>query len=77
MDRRDQKEFEWLRREVALAARLTDADRVRILQDLLITADAIRAGKPADDLRREEEARRVLEDAPGKARYRALAERLE
>lgn len=77
MDQRELRELEWLRGEVALAARLTDADRVRILQDLLETADAIRAGKSADELRREEEARRMLDDAPGKARYRALVERLE
>lgn len=77
MTDRDSKELEWLRREVAAAAGLTDEDRIRILEDLLATADAIRRGKSPEDLRREEEARRTLEEAPGRARYRALAERLE
>lgn len=71
------RELEWLRREVALAARLDDAGRIAILQDHLCAADAIRRGKSAEDLRREEEARRTLEDAPGKARYLALIERCE
>ena len=57
------REREWLEAEVAAAASLTDADRVRILRDLRRTAAAIRAGKSADELDREE-------------RYRALAERL-
>ena len=76
MTERDRRELEWLRREVASAAGLTDADRIRILLDLLRTADAIRKTKSAEDLRREDEARRTLDEAPGRARYRELAQRL-
>lgn len=70
------REKEWLSSEVMRAASLSDADRIRILRDLLRTADAIRHTKAPDDLQREEEARRVLEELPGRARYAALAERL-
>jgi hypothetical protein len=69
------REREWLEREVAWAANLTDADRVHILRDLLRTADAIRRGKTPGENRRAEEVRRLL-DEPGRARYRALIERL-
>ena len=57
------------------AADLTDADRIRILRDLLRTADAIRKSKSAEELRRDEEVRRSLEE-PGRQRYIALWERL-
>lgn len=60
-----------------LAASLTDADRIRILRDLLRTADAIRRGKSPEELRREEEAHRLLEILPARERALALAERLE
>lgn len=70
-----ERERQWLEREVAAARPLTDADRVRILRDLLRTADAIRAGKDAEELEREERVRREL-DREGKDRYRALVERL-
>jgi hypothetical protein len=70
------REREWLEREVRLAAGLTDADRVRILRDLLRTAEAIRRTKPPEQLRREEEVRRLLEDVPVRERLMALAERL-
>jgi hypothetical protein len=69
------REREWLEAEALAARSLTDTDRVRILCDLIATSDAIRAAKDADDLAREEHARRELE-RPGKERYRALAERL-
>jgi hypothetical protein len=62
-------EKEWLKREVARAASLTDADRIRILRDLLRTVDAIRRTKPPDQLRREGDVRRALEDAPARERY--------
>lgn len=70
-------EYDWLRREVAAAASLTDADRIRILRDLLRTIEAIRRTKTPEQLRREEEVRRLLDEAPGRERYRRLAERLE
>ncbi|MEK9144162.1 MAG: hypothetical protein AAB339_00975 [Elusimicrobiota bacterium] len=72
----DIREMEWLKREVALASRLSDEDRGRILSDLWETAAAIRRSKSPEDIRRDEAARRTL-DAPGLARYRELAERLE
>jgi hypothetical protein len=72
---RSDRERHWLEREVARAASLSDADRVRILRDLLRTADAIRRGKSPEENRRAEEARRLL-DEPGRARYRALVARL-
>ncbi|MBI4564973.1 MAG: hypothetical protein HY716_09810 [Planctomycetes bacterium] len=77
MNERERRERDWLAREVALAASLTDADRVRILRDLLRTADAIRRSKSPDELRRDEEVRRFLEDRPARARYIALVERIE
>jgi hypothetical protein len=70
------REHEWLEREVAAAASLTDAERTWILEDLWRTVEAIRATKSPEQLLREEQVRREL-DAPGLARYRALAERLE
>jgi hypothetical protein len=72
---RERKEWEWLRRECAAAASLTPADRIRILRDLLATSEAIQHTKSPEQLRREEEVRRLL-DAEGRARYVALAERL-
>lgn len=55
---------------------MSDADRIRILRDLLRTADAIRGSKTLEEIRRDEEVRRLLEEAPGRSRYLALAERL-
>ena len=75
MNERERLEREGLAAEVAFAAHLTDADRIRILRDLLRTADAIRKSKSAEELRREEEVRRSL-DQPGRRRYLALCERL-
>lgn len=72
---RREREREWLEREVAAAESLTDEDRVRILCDLIETAEAIRITKSKDELEREEAVRREL-DRPGRERYRALAERL-
>lgn len=72
---RDRRELAWLRADVARAARLTDADRVGILRDLLRTVAAVRKNKSADEIRRDEEVRRAL-DAPGRARYRRMIERL-
>jgi hypothetical protein len=71
------REREWLESEVRLAASLTDADRIRILRDLLRTVDAIQRTKSPEDLRRQEEVRRILEEIPGRQRYAALAERFE
>ena len=76
MTDRERREREWLESEVRLAAGLTDADRIRILRDLLRTAEAIRRTKPPEQLRREDEVRRILEDDPARERYEALAERL-
>jgi len=73
---RDRREREWLENEVRQAALLSDGDRIRILRDLLRTADAIRQGKTAEEIEREEEVRRVLNDLPGRERYAALAEKL-
>jgi hypothetical protein len=73
---RSEREREWLEREVAMAARLTDADRIRILLDLLRTADAIQATKSPEQLEREEAVRRQI-DGEGLERYRALIARLE
>ena len=72
---REQRERAWLEREVAMAANLTDADRIQILEDLWQTAEAIRATKSPDQFEREEQVRRELDEV-GRARYRALAERL-
>jgi len=66
---------EGLAAEVEFAADLTDADRIRILRDLLRTADAIRKSKSAEELRRDEDVRRSLEE-PGRQRYIAFCERL-
>jgi len=68
------RERAWLEAEVAASRNLTDEERIDILLDLLDMSDAIRAGKSEEELRREEEAREVL-DRPGKERYRALVER--
>lgn len=75
MEERTRREREWLEREAALAATLTDAERVRILCDLLATVEAIRRTKTPAELARDEEARRIL-DEPGRRRYRETAERL-
>jgi hypothetical protein len=45
MTERERQEREGLAAEVAFAAGLSDADRVRVLRDLLRTADAIRKSK--------------------------------
>ncbi len=65
-----------MEREVARAARLTDADRIRILQDLWRTHVAIRRTKSPEALRRESEVRRILEEEPARARYRDWVRRL-
>lgn len=77
MTERDHRELEWLENEVRHAASLSDADRIKILRDLLRTADAIRSEKSAEEIERDEEVRRILNDLPGRERYAALAERLE
>lgn len=71
------REREWLESEVRLAAPLSDTDRIRILRDLLRTAEAIRRTKSPEQLLREEEVRHILEDLPVRERLIALAERLE
>jgi len=71
------RERAWLESEVRLAAGLTDADRIRILRDLLRTADAIRKTKTVQELKRDDEVRMILDTLPGRERYVALAERLE
>jgi hypothetical protein len=70
-----QREHEWLQREVAYAAGLTDRERIEILEDLWHTAEIIRATKTPEQLQRDERARQVL-DSPGLVNYRALAARL-
>jgi hypothetical protein len=75
MSPRERREHEGLAAEVEFAADLTDADRIRILRDLLRTADAICKSKSPEELRRDEEVRRSLEE-PGRKRYLALCERL-
>lgn len=72
----ERRERAWLEDEVRLAASLSDADRIRILRDLLRTAEAIQRTKSAEELAREEDVRRSLEEDPGRARYAALSERL-
>ena len=74
---RQQREREWLAGEVRMAAKLSDRDRIRILRDLLETAEFIRRSKTAEELRRDEEVRVALECEPGLRRYRALVERME
>jgi len=76
MNERDRREREGLAAEVALAATLSDAQRVAILRDLLRTADAIRKSKSTEALRREEEVRYQLDELPARRRYIAFAERL-
>lgn len=75
MSDREQRERNGIEAEVAFAAGLSDADRIRILRDLLRTVDAIRKSKSPEELRREEEVRR-LEELAGRERYVALWERL-
>ena len=70
------RERAWLEAEVERAAGLSDADRIRILRDLLAAVDAIRKVKSPEDLEREESVRLRLDLEPGRARYRALVERL-
>ena len=70
------REREWLESEVRWAASLSDDERIQVLRDLLRTLQAIRSVKSAGELEREEEVRRVLDEEPGRARYRALCERL-
>jgi len=72
MTEREINERDSLENEVRLAERLTDADRIRILRDLLRTVDAIRRSKSPEELRREEEVRWRLEGAPARERYAAL-----
>jgi hypothetical protein len=74
---RNQREKEWLAGEVRMAANLSDRDRIRILRDLLETAESIRRSKTPEELRRDEEVRNALEREPGLRRYRALCERLQ
>lgn len=76
MTERQMAESEWLRGQVALAAGLSDADRVRILKDLLRTAAAIEKTKTPDQIERERCIRFELETAPGRARYLAWIDRL-
>jgi hypothetical protein len=76
MNERDRREREGIAAEVALAAALSDADRVGILRDLLRTADAIRKSKSAEELQREDEVRQRLEELPARQRYIAFCERL-
>jgi hypothetical protein len=73
---REKREREWLVEEVARAASLTAADRVRILCDLFDVVEAIQRTKSKEQLAREEKVRCIL-DGEGLERYRALAERLE
>jgi hypothetical protein len=73
MSPQERREHEGLAAEVEFAADLTDADRIRILRDLLRTADAICKSKSPEELRRDEEVRRSLEE-PGRKCYLALCE---
>ena len=75
MSEGERREQDGLAAEVEFAADLSDADRIRIFRDLLRTADAICKSKSAEELRRDEEVRRSLEE-PGRQRYIALWERL-
>ena len=75
MNDRDRRERETLAAEVAVAAGLSDAERIAILRDLLRTADAIRKSKSVSQLQREEEVRRLLDELPGRQRYLAFCER--
>jgi hypothetical protein len=75
MDGRD-RERAGLEREVQRAAGLTDADRTRILQDLWRTYEAVCRTKTPEQLVREREVRRILEDDPARANYRSLVSRL-
>lgn len=76
MTERELLERAWIEDEVRLAERLTDADRIRILRDLLRTVDAIQRSKSPEELRREEEVRWRLEEAPARERYADFVERL-
>jgi hypothetical protein len=75
MTDRDRAERASLEEEVRMATNLTDADRIRIFRDLLRTADAIESTKSPEQLEREEEVRRRLEEEPGRARYLQWVER--
>jgi len=75
MSKGEHRVRERLAEEVAFSAKLSDADRIRILRDLLRTADAIRRTKSADELRRDEEIRRLLDEAPARQRHVALWEK--
>jgi hypothetical protein len=77
MNERDHRERETLAAEVAVAAGLSDAERIAIFRDLLRTADAIRKSKSPQELQREEETRRLLDELPGRERYLAFCERQE
>lgn len=72
----ERRERESLEAEVRHAASLSDDDRIRILRDLLRTADAIRENKSAEELRRDDEVHDLLDVRPGRANYIALVERL-
>jgi hypothetical protein len=78
MDKTERERLEraWLENEVRMAARLSDADRTRILQDLLRTADVIQRSKAPEQLQREAEVRRLLDETPGRQRYFELMDRL-
>jgi hypothetical protein len=75
MSEGERKEREGLAAEVAFAAGLSDTDRIRIFRDLLRTADAIRRSKSQEELERDEEVRRLLEEV-GREHYHAVCERL-
>jgi hypothetical protein len=72
MTERERREWGWLDSEVRLAARLTDGDRIRILRDLLRTAEAIQRTKSPEQLSHEEQVRQALEEKPGRERYARL-----
>ena len=76
MTHSDDRELQWLESEIRFAARLSDADRIRILRDLLRTTAAIQRTKSAEQLRREAEFRRQNDDLPVRQRLDELAERL-
>ncbi|MBM3835167.1 MAG: hypothetical protein FJ403_18215 [Verrucomicrobia bacterium] len=76
MTERERNERAWLENEVRLAQGLTDADRIRILRDLLRTVDAIRRSKSKEQIQREDEVRWQLEDGPARERYAKLVDRL-
>lgn len=77
MSERDRRELESIEKDVLQAASLSDGDRIRILRDLLRTAAAIQSRKRPEEIRRESEVRRQLEDLPARARYASLSEKFE